>query len=733
MENTNAYISEIDSALADLLAVCSGSSLKIDSDKVKEAAETAYQILGTVSWESGVPIILHSISVAKIVAKEVGLGTDSVVAALLHNVFESSNDKDELIAALPQRFGETVNSLLDGLFKINSIDTVTISVHSENFRRLMLALSGDLRVILIKIADRLEDMRKIAGLPNDLQLKYANESSFLYAPLAHRLGLYTIKTELEDTSLKYLRPSEYEKIEQQLQETVVERQNFVSEFVKPIEEKLLKRNFKFEMKARTKSIYSIWNKMKKQRVSFEEVYDLFAIRVILDSKPEEEKSECWQVFSIVTEEYQPNPERMRDWISIPKSNGYESLHATVMGPHGRWVEIQIRTQRMDEVAEKGLAAHWKYKGGKSSGDLDKWLAEIREVLENSSGDTTELISEFKTNLYDDEIYVFTPKGDLRKLPAGATVLDFAYEIHSDVGDKCVGGRIGGQKVTFKHKLKNGDQISIDTASNQRPKLDWLEFVVTSKAKSRIKASLNEERNREAANGKEIVKRKFKNWKIDYSDENIRQLIAHFKMKSAQDLFYRISKGEIEPLQLKAVLTQEEPEVKAKDVLNELLPKKAVDNLAFDSNDSILVIEKNLKNINYKLAQCCNPIFGDPIFGFITIREGIKIHRESCPNAKQMQERYPYRFIKAKWQNGKQMSSFQATIHLTGSDRPGIVGDISSIINKDLGVQMRSINVDSKNGSFVGTMRVYVNNVEHLDFLMHKLKNIKGMRSVSRGE
>ncbi|NLU38350.1 MAG: bifunctional (p)ppGpp synthetase/guanosine-3',5'-bis(diphosphate) 3'-pyrophosphohydrolase [Bacteroidales bacterium] len=730
MENNNRF----ETTLEELLALLGKQSSNLDLNKISEACHFAYEILGETSWESGKPIIYHSMSVARIVATDIGLGTDPVIAALLHNVFESSSEKDELIASIPQRFGEQVSSLLDGLFKINSIDTVTISVHSENFRRLLLALSGDLRVILIKIADRLEDMRNLDGLPSDLQQKYANESSFLYAPLAHRLGIYNIKTELEDASLKYLKPDEYQNIVKKLEDSLEERKNFVSEFVKPIEAKLLTRNFKFEMKARTKSIYSIWNKMKKQRVTFEEVFDLFAIRIILDSKLEEEKSDCWQVYSIVTEEYQPNTERMRDWISIPKSNGYESLHTTVMGPHGRWVEVQIRTRRMDEVAEKGLAAHWKYKGGKSSGELDKWLAGIREMLENPSGDTNAIIEEFKTNVYDDEIFVFTPKGDLKRLPAGATILDFAYEIHSGLGDKCVGGKVNQRKVTIKHKLKNGDQVAIDTSSNQKPKIDWLDFVVTSKAKSRIKASLNEDKRREAENGKEIVKRKFKNWKIDYNEENIRLIISHFKLKSAVDLYYAVSVGQIDPLELKSIIRGTEiQEVKAKEVLGELLPKKVVENLSFDSGDDFLVIDKDLKNVIYKLAQCCNPIFGDEIFGFVTIREGIKIHREHCPNAKQMRERYPYRFIKAKWRSTKLNASFQATIHLSGSDRQGIVGDISYIIAKDVGVQMRSINVDSKNGNFEGTLRVYVNNVEHLDFLMHKLKNIKGIQHVSRGD
>lgn len=730
MDNRN----RIEKEIAELKNICDKTSVQLDFNKIEKATWVAFDILEDSCWESGDPIVFHSIEVAKVVANEIGLGTDSIVAALLHNVFESTSDKDHLIADIPNTFGDQVQDLLDGLFKINSIDTVTISVHSENFRRLMLTLAGDLRVVLIKIADRLVDMKNLEGLPKELQNKYATESSYLYAPLAHRLGIYNVKTELEDLSLKYLRPQDFNRIVKKLEETTDERKNFVSEFVKPIEFKLKAKDLKFSMKARTKSIHSIWNKMKKSKVSFEEVYDLFAIRVIVDSSLENEKSHCWQVYSMVTEEYRPNIERMRDWISIPKSNGYESLHTTVMGPQGKWVEVQIRTNRMDEIAEKGMAAHWKYKGGKGGGDLDKWLASIRESLENPDSNGDELIREFKTNVYEDEIYVFTPRGDLRKLSSGSTILDFAYDIHSDLGDKCVGGKVNQRKVTIKHKLKNGDQVAIETSNNQKPKLDWLEFVATTKAKTRIKSSLNEAKKKEAENGKEIVLRKFKNWKIDYNDEVIRTVLASLKLKTAQDLYYKISVGEIEALQLKTIIKgKEDHETNAKDVLGELMPKKVVENLAFDNNDEFLVIDKNLKNINYKLAQCCNPILGDEIFGFITIREGIKIHRERCPNAKQMRDRYPYRFIKAKWRNTKQTNSFQATIHLTGADRIGIVGDISYIIAKDVGVQMRSINVDSKNGTFEGTLRVFVNNIEHLDFLIHKLKNIKGIDYVSRGE
>ena len=726
--------SDIRASLEQLLALCEASSINYDLAKIKSSFDAAYSMLGDKEWEDGSPILLHSIFVAQMVVDEIGLDTDSVCVSLLHNIYESDLITEDALSVLPEKFGAQVADLLDGLTKINAIDTDTISVHSENFRRLMLALSGDLRVVLIKIADRVVDMRHIGDLPNELQIKYSNESAHLYAPLAHRLGLYKLKTELEDISLKYLKPKEYNNIVQKLEATREERKNFVSTFVKPIEEKLKARNFNFEMKARTKSIHSIWNKMKKSRVSFEEVYDLFAIRIILDTKEAQEKADCWQVYSIVTEEYQPNPDRLRDWISIPKSNGYESLHTTVMGPNGKWVEIQIRTKRMDEIAEKGLAAHWKYKGGKGSAELDSWLASIREMLEKPDGSADELLEEFRTNIYEKEIFVFTPKGDLKKLPAGATMLDFAYDIHSDVGDHCMGGKVNGRKVTIKHQLKNGDQVSIETGNNQKPKIDWLDFVITSKAKSRIKASLNEEVRREAENGKEIIKRKFKNWKIDYSDELIRSIIATLKFKTAQELYYKVSVGELEPLQIKAlVASKEEEENSARNLLTEFFSKKVVEDFSFDNNNEFLMIEKGLSNINYKLSQCCNPIFGDDIFGFVTIREGIKIHRTNCPNARQMMERYPYRVIKAKWQETKKSNSFQATIHLSGSDRGGIVGDISYIIAKDLGVQMRSINVDAKNGAFYGTLRVFVNNLEHLEFLMHKLKNIKGIQEVVRGD
>jgi GTP pyrophosphokinase len=460
--------------------------------------------------------------------------------------------------------------------------------------------------------------------------------------------------------------------------------------------------------------------------------DLFAIRVILNSELANEKSDCWQVYSVVTEEYQSNPKRMRDWITIPKSNGYESLHATVLGPHGKWVEIQIRTRRMDEIAEKGLAAHWKYKGGTGPSEMEKWLANVREILENPELNMVDFIDDFKMNVYADEIFVFTPKGDLKKLAAGATLLDFAYEIHSGVGDRCVGGKVNGRNVTLRHKLQNGDQIVVDTANHQRPKMDWLDFVVTTKAKNRIRASLNEEVKRQAEIGKEILLRKVKNWKIEFNDDSIRKLLKNYKLKLAQELYYNVATGKIDTLEIKDLLVGKKEE-SAKQLINEILPKDKVQELEFSGGDDYLIIDNNIKNVIYKLAQCCNPIFGDQIFGFVTIGEGIKIHRITCPNAPQLLERYPYRIIKAKWQETKKKSSFQATIRLSGTDELGIVGQISHVISKDIGVQMRSINIDSNNGEFEGTLRIYVNGLDHLDFLMNKLKSINGVISVSRAD
>ena len=718
----------IEKAYSGFIEICKINIPEKELPKIHDAHSLVCEVFGDKCWDSGESIVIHSIEVAQVVVQEVSLGVDSVIAALLHNVYyQESTSK-----LVEPRFGRSVTTILEGMAKINSMGTDTVELHSENYRKLMLAMAGDVRVILVKIADRLQVMRNLDTQPESVRTKISVETSFLYAPLAHRLGLYYINSEMLDLCLKYQNPEAYNAVALRLKETDRERANFVAEFVKPIEEKLNARGFSFDMKARTKSINSIWRKMQTQKVEFDEVMDLFAIRVILNAELANEKSDCWQVYSIVTEEYQSNPKRMRDWITIPKSNGYESLHATVLGPHGKWVEIQIRTRRMDEIAEKGLAAHWKYKGGSGNSEMESWLANVREILENPELNMVDFIDDFKMNVYADEIFVFTPKGDLRKLATGATLLDFAYEVHSGVGDRCVGGKVNGKNVTLRHKLHNGDQISVDTASNQRPKMDWLDFVVTTKAKNRIKASLNEEVKREAENGKEILLRKIKNWKIEYNDDSIRKLLKEYKLKLAQDLYYNISIGKIDTLEVKGILVGKKEET-AKQLVTEMLPKDKVQELDFSGGDDYLVIDNNIKNVIYKLSPCCNPIFGDDIFGFVTISEGIKIHRSSCPNAPQMIERYPYRVIKAKWQDTKKKSSFQATIRIAGTDEVGIVGQISHVISKDIGVQMRSINIENNNGDFDGTLRVYVNGLDHLDFLMNKLRSINGVFSVSRAD
>ncbi len=703
-----------------------------DIDKIERAFIFSKKILGESRFNTGETILLHSLEVATIIAQEIGLGPDSIVSGLLHNVTyaglsDKANQQD-----IEQHFGTRVYSILEGMSKINALGTDTVDIHPENYRKLLLALAGDVRVIIIKIADRLQVMRNLDVYDEERRRRIVTETSHLYAPLAHRLGLYYVNSEMLDLCLKYEKPEAYNYVVNRLRETEKERANFVAEFVKPVEENLKKKGLEFSMKARTKSISSIHNKMNKKNVSYDEVMDLFAIRIILDSKPEDEKSDCWIAYSIVTEEYQTDTSRLRDWITNPKSNGYESLHTTVLGPQGKWVEIQIRTKRMDEIAEKGLAAHWKYKGGKGSSGYDSWLAGIRDILENPELNVVDFIDQFSTDIYSDEIFVFTPKGDLKKLSNGATMLDFAYEIHSKLGDTCVGGKVNGKKVTLKHKLKNGDHIEIDTSPNQKPKLDWLEFLVTSKAKNRVKARLNEERNNQAAQGREILLRKFKNWKLELNDEAIRKILKKYGFKYAVDFYYDVAVGKIDPLDVKSIFTEKE-EVTTRTKLEELLPVKEVKDLNFESGDDFLVIDNNLKNVNYKLAQCCNPVFGDSIFGFVTINDGIKIHRNGCPNAPSMKERFPYRVIKARWRDTTTKSSFLTTLYISGIDEPGIVSEITHIISKDLGTQIRSINIESDKGKFEGQLRILVYNVEHLDFLIHKIKKVKGIISVTRGE
>ena len=716
----------------NLKSICQFNWESNDLEKIEKAFLFAQGIVGDNKFKHGEVIINHSLDVATIIAEEIGLGPDSIIAGLLHNVMYAGLEKKASQKDIEQEFGKLIYSMLEGMAKINALGTDTVDLHSENYRKLLLALAGDVRVIILKIADRLQVLRTLEMYDDESKKRLVTETLYLYAPLAHRLGLYSINSELLDLCLKYQKQEAYIYIVNRLKETENERANFVAEFVKPVEIKLQNKGFVFSMKARTKSISSIFNKMNKKDVSFDEVMDLFAIRVILVSKPENEKSDCWTAYSFVTEEYQTNPNRLRDWITIPKSNGYESLHTTVLGPQGKWVEIQIRTKRMDEVAEKGLAAHWKYKGGKENSGYDLWLAEIRNILENPELNVVDFIDHFSTDIYSDEIFVFTPKGDLRKLPNGATMLDFAYEIHSRLGDTCVGGKVNGIKVTLKHKLKNGDHIEIDTSNNQKPKMDWLEFLVTSKAKNRVKSSLNEDRKIMGAQGREILLRKFKNWKIELTDEGIRKILKKYGFKLALDFYYELAIGKIDPLDVKSIFTEKE-DISSKSKLEELLPKKEIKELNFEGGDDFLVIDNNLKNVNYKLAQCCNPVFGDSIYGFVTIREGIKIHRNSCPNAPQMKERFPYRIIKAKWRSTSNKSSFLTSLHISGLDEDGIVSEITHIISKDLGTQMRSINIESDKGKFEGKLKILVYSLDHLEFLIQKLKKAKGVISVTRGE
>ncbi len=716
----------------NLRSICEFTFDADDMSRIEKAFKFAFDVIGDKKFKHGETIVKHSIEVASIIAEEISLGPDSIVAGLLHNVMYAGLERKVTPEEIKEEFGELIYTILEGMAKINSLGTDTVDIHSENYRKLLLALAGDVRVIIIKIADRLQVMRNLDTYSEENRNRIVTETSHLYAPLAHRLGLYTVNSELLDLCLKYQKTDSYNYVVQRLKETENERTNFVAEFVKPVEKKLKDKGFNFSMKARTKSISSIFNKMNKKGVSFDEVMDLFAIRIILESKPENEKADCWTAYSFVTEEYQTNPNRLRDWITIPKSNGYESLHTTVLGPQGKWVEIQIRTKRMDEVAEKGLAAHWKYKGGKENSGYDQWLAEIRNILENPDVNVVDFIDHFSTNIYSDEIFVFTPKGDLKKLPSGATMLDFAYEIHSKLGDTCVGGKVNGVKVTLKHKLKNGDHIEIDTSKNQKPKMDWLDFLVTSKAKNRVKYSLNEERKILGEQGREILLRKFKNWKLELNDEGIRKLLKKYGFKYAVDLYYEVATGKIDPLEIKSEFTEKKEET-TKLKLEELLPEKEVKDLNFEGEDDFLIIDNNLKNVNYKLAQCCNPVFGDSIFGFVTINDGIKIHRNGCPNAPSMKERFPYRVINAKWKSSSNKSSFLTTLHISGMDEMGVVTEITHVIAKDIGVQMRSINVESEKGKFEGKLKVLVYNIEHLDFLIHKLKKIKGILSVTRGE
>jgi GTP pyrophosphokinase len=713
------------SAYKALLIAAKNTVAQEENAVIRRALELAVKACGDKMAITGEPEIIHALSVARIIAGEIGLGLTSIVTALLH---DSYNDLPITRKELEKEFGEKVVEILEGFSRISSINSMQSSYQAENFRKLLLSLADDVRVILIKLVERLEYMRNLDNVPENEKLPLASETYFLYAPLAHRLGYYNIKSEMEDLAVKYLEPESFNNIECRLKQTTASRNKLIRDFSVPLQEKLLKLGFRFTIRSRTKSIHSIMLKMKKQGVEFEEVYDLFAVRIIIESDPANEKSDCWRTYSVVTDLYQPNPSRMRDWISVPKSNGYESLHTTVVGPRGKWVEVQIRSVRMDEIAEKGLAAHFKYKGIKGEGGLDNWLIKMREILESSEKEDNAFFDQVKSGLYTDEVFVFTPKGELRQLPAGATLLDFAFDIHTAVGSSCVGGKVNGRNVTLKHILQNGDHVSVLRSKNQKPKQDWLSFVVTNKAKTKIRQVLNEEKTKAAADGREILMRRLKNWKIGYNDTVIQQLISHYQLRYAQDLYYLIATEKLELLEIKNLLLKPEsldPSVQAPTV-----EEKEIRDYPDTQYSDYLIIQDKVEGLDYRMSKCCNPVFGDSIFGFVTISEGIKIHRTSCPNARNMLSRYPYRLIAAKWSKSGSIPSFIASVKITGVEDIGMVNKIADIIAEHKAV-MRSFNYNMNDGLFEGKLNILVPNSDVLHSVIRKIQSIKGIVKASR--
>lgn len=727
---------EILKAYKGLLKACKKVRDKGDTKLIRKAFDIAVDAHKDMRRKSGEPYIYHPIAVARITAEEIGLGTTSIICGLLHDTVE---DTDITLDDVERWFGKKVRKIIDGLTKISGIFDQTSSIQAENFRKMLLTLSDDVRVILIKLADRLHNMRTLDSMAKDKQLKIANETLFLYAPLAHRLGLYSIKNELEDLALKYTEPELYEDITDKLEKSKAVRNRFISAFSAPIRRELEKAGVTFEIKSRTKSIYSIWNKIKNKNIPFEEIYDVFAIRIIIDAPHEQEKAECWKVYSLVTDFYQPSPDRLRDWISSPKSNGYESLHTTVMSPTGKWVEVQIRTSRMDEIAEKGFAAHWKYKDKgtqEKESALDHWLGKIRESLENTDAGALDFIDDFKLNLFSDEIFVFTPNGELKKLPKDSTALDFAFDIHSQVGSHCLGAKVNNKLVPLSFKLKSGDQVEIITSKKQTPKDDWLKYVVTAKAKSKIKELLKEEKKRIAKEGKETLHKKLEQYHIPYSSDNISALEKFYHEESALDLYFKIAKGKINLNKIKEL-----PLVNGKIKLPEDTPKTPkktedqdyVEMLASSkSKDKVIVLGDTKSTFDYKLSPCCNPIPGDKVFGFLTINEGIKIHRLNCPNAVQLMSNYAYRVIQAKWNSDNEVE-FLAGVKFKGIDDIGLVHKITSTISSKMNINMRSISFESNDGIFEGKIILYVNDTDHLERLTNELKNISGIYSVERVE
>ena len=703
-----------------------------DKNLIRTAFEMSAEAHKTMRRKTGEPYILHPIAVAKICAEEIGLGVRSTICALLHDTVE---DTDITLDDIRMEFGEEITRIVDGLTKISNVIDVNASKQAENFKKILLTLTDDPRVILIKLSDRLHNMRTMDAMKREKQLKISSETIFIYAPLAHRMGLYNIKTEMEDLSMKYMEPETYREIARKLAETRKDRSRYINDFIKPIKEKLEKSGIKGEIFGRPKSIHSIWNKMKKKGVEFEEVYDLFAIRVILDAAPEKEKEDCWKIYSLITDEYSPSPERLRDWLSNPKANGYEALHTTVMGPQGRWVEVQIRSKRMNEIAEKGLAAHWKYKeGAQDESRFDKWFQQIREVITNQETDSIDFLQDFKTSFLAEEIYVYTPKGDVKMLPVGSTALDFAFAIHSAIGVKTIGAKVNHKLVPISHKLHSGDQIEIITSNKQKASEDWLGFVVTSKAKGRIRDALKEEKRKVADEGRYSVQRKLEGMGASFSQHNIDELVHWYKLGSNLDLFYQVAVKAIDLKELKEfklngdrieaprpVKPITQPVEKPDIIPHHLLPRKDTELIIFgESSDKIV----------YNLANCCKPIPGDDVFGFVTTGKGLTIHRTSCPNAAKLLANYGHRVVKTKWAKNKEIS-FLTGIKIVGLDDVGVVSKITNLISGELRLNIAAITIEAKDGLFQGNIRLYVRDKEELEKLVQALAKLPGVESVER--
>lgn len=696
-------------------------------EQIRVAFEMAAEAHKTMRRKSGEPYILHPLAVAMICVEEIGLGVRSTICALLHDTVE---DTDITFDMIEREFGTEIAKIVDGLTKISNVLDANSSQQAENFKKILLTLTDDPRVILIKLADRLHNMRTLGSMKREKQLKIASETVYVYAPLAHRMGLYNIKTEMEDLAMKYMEPDSYRYIAEKLANTKRERTRYINDFIRPIKEKLAQGKFDFDIYGRPKSIHSIWNKMKKKGVSFDEVYDLFAIRIILNSPPEHEKEDCWKVYSLVTDEYNPSTERLRDWLSNPKNNGYEALHTTVMGPHGKWVEVQIRTKRMNDIAEKGLAAHWKYKEGTTDENrFDKWFQQIRDMLASQDTNSIDFLQDFKVSFLAEEIYVYSPKGDIKMLPSGASALDFAFAVHTAIGEKCIGAKVNHKLVPIGYKLRSGDQVEIITSTKQKPKSEWLKMVVTTKAKSKIKDSLKEEKRTIAEEGKNILQRKLDGLGVAMNQANQEEIANYYKLNSTLDLLYEIAIKKIDLKELKEFQVLGDkittPKiVKAIEEKHEVLTKK-------DKKDNELIIfGESSDRIMYTLANCCKPIPGDDVFGFITQGEGLKIHRTNCPNAARLLANYGHRVVKTKWVKNKEIS-FLTGIKIIGLDDVGVINKITNLISGTLKININALTIEAKEGLFEGNVKVYVHDKDELDELVSNLKELPGIESVER--